>query len=81
MVGAIDGSHIPISAPCEAAQRSYYNYKGFFSVVLLAIVDNEGLFSQVDLRWSARVVRRRGDIQVDALVQETDSRPVQVSFK
>ena len=46
MVGAIDGSHIPIPAPSEAAQGSYYNYKGFFSVVLVAIVDNDGLF-----RW------------------------------
>ncbi|CAN0403282.1 unnamed protein product [Ascophyllum nodosum] len=46
VVGAIDGSHIPIPAPSEAAQGSYYNYKGFFSVVLVAIVDNDGLF-----RW------------------------------
>jgi len=45
VVGAIDGSHIKVSPP-EAVAKAYYNYKHYYSISLLAIVDNEGLF-----RW------------------------------
>eukprot|EP00903_Cladosiphon_okamuranus_P009074 g8675.t1 len=45
VIGAIDGTHIKVSPP-EALARAYYNYKHFYSISLLAIVDNEGLF-----RW------------------------------
>ncbi|XP_060776402.1 uncharacterized protein LOC132885894 [Neoarius graeffei] len=41
-VGAIDGSHIPIIAP-EEYPRDYYNWKGWHSVVLQAVVDGRGL--------------------------------------
>ncbi|CAM9948593.1 unnamed protein product, partial [Pylaiella littoralis] len=46
VVGAIDGSHIEILAPPELKQLAYYNYKNFYSISLVAIVDNEGMF-----RW------------------------------
>ncbi|CAB1103748.1 unnamed protein product [Ectocarpus sp. CCAP 1310/34] len=46
VIGAIDGSHIKILAPPDSLQTSYYNYKHFYSISLLAIVDNEGMF-----RW------------------------------
>lgn len=36
--GAIDGSHIPIKAPTPNAV-DYYNYKNFYSIVLMAVVD------------------------------------------
>ena len=38
---AIDGSHIPIKCPPGGAEskKEYYNFKGFYSVVLLALVD------------------------------------------
>ena len=42
----MDGSHIPVPGMDPSLQSQYYNYKQFFSVVLLAIVDNRGLF-----RW------------------------------
>ena len=44
-MGAIDGTHIKVSPP-EALPKAYYNYKHFYSITLLSIVDNEGLF-----RW------------------------------
>ncbi|CAF2206379.1 unnamed protein product [Rotaria magnacalcarata] len=37
-VGAVDGCHIPVSPPKEQA-ISYYNYKGWYSMVLFAVVD------------------------------------------
>ena len=45
-IGAMDGSPIPVPGMDPSLQSQYYNYKQFFSVVLLAIVDNRGLF-----RW------------------------------
>lgn len=42
----MDGTHIPIPAPSESDRTAYYNYKGFYSVILLALVDNVGFF-----RW------------------------------
>lgn len=46
VIGGIDGSHIKIPGPDEALLLAYYNYKKFYSIILLAIVDNRGLF-----RW------------------------------
>ncbi|XP_012562973.1 uncharacterized protein LOC105847757 [Hydra vulgaris] len=37
-VGAVDGSHIPILAPKDQA-ISYYNYKGWYAIVLFSVVD------------------------------------------
>ncbi|XP_066930476.1 uncharacterized protein [Clytia hemisphaerica] len=38
---AIDGSHIPIKCPPGGAEamKEYYNFKGFYSTVLMALVD------------------------------------------
>uniref|UniRef100_A0A668AUA2 DDE Tnp4 domain-containing protein n=1 Tax=Myripristis murdjan TaxID=586833 RepID=A0A668AUA2_9TELE len=63
-VGAIDGSHIPILAPQEY-HTEYYNSKGWYSVVLQAVVDGKGLFWNVfsglpGSMHDARVLRRSG---------------------
>ncbi|KAH6936453.1 hypothetical protein HPB50_017562 [Hyalomma asiaticum] len=47
-VGALDGCHIPVSPPKEHA-TDYYNYKGWYSIVLLALVDHKYLFRYVNV--------------------------------
>ena len=53
-VGAIDGSHIPIIRPDESAFY-YYNLKGYYSVIMQAMVDFRGLFMDVYIGWPGKV--------------------------
>lgn len=47
-IGSIDGKHIRIQAPPNSGS-AYYNYKEYFSIVLLGVVDADGLFLTVDV--------------------------------
>jgi hypothetical protein len=54
-VGALDGKHIVIQAPANSCSYYYYNHKGTFIFVLLAVVDAEYMFLHVDVGCNGRV--------------------------
>jgi hypothetical protein len=50
VIGALDGSHIPICAPAEAPE-DYVNRKFFSSIILQAIGHDRKIFMDVYIGW------------------------------
>ena len=52
--GALDGSHIPIEVP-QDSPSDYHNRKGWHSVILQALVDDVGNFTDICVGWPGKV--------------------------
>ena len=79
VIGAIDGSHIPIKAPRECPEN-YINRKDFHSIVLQACCDHEMFFTNCYCGWPGSVhdsrVLRNSDIFDSASTGMTTSFPI-----
>lgn len=53
-IGAIDGSHIPVRAPL-LNHTDYYNRKGWYSILVQAVVDHRYLFRNINVGWPGSV--------------------------
>ncbi|XP_039610051.1 protein ANTAGONIST OF LIKE HETEROCHROMATIN PROTEIN 1-like [Polypterus senegalus] len=47
-LGVIDGKHVRVRAPCHSGS-AFFNYKGYFSFILLAVCDARYRFTVVDI--------------------------------
>ncbi|XP_049523939.1 uncharacterized protein LOC125945726 [Dermacentor silvarum] len=47
-MGSLDGCHFPVSPPKESA-TDYRNYKGWYSIILLALVDHKYRFRYINV--------------------------------
>ena len=53
-IGAADGKHIRILHP-KISESEFFNYKSFYSIVLLAVVDADYKFLFADVGYQGRI--------------------------
>ena len=58
VVGAVDGTHIPITRPSQN-QSDYYNRKGYHSIIMQVVFDYRHMFLDVCIGWPGRVYDAR----------------------
>ena len=58
VAGAINGTHIPVLKP-NASPSDYYNQKGFYSILMQAVVDLCGGFIDVNIGLPGKVHNAR----------------------
>lgn len=51
--GAIDGKHIQIKQP-KKSRAEFYNYKGYYSIILFAAVDADYYFRYINVGTNGR---------------------------
>ena len=54
VIGAVDGSHIPILRPSESA-TDYFNRKSFHSIIIQGVVDFQGQFIDAYIGWPGKL--------------------------
>ena len=77
VVGAIDGSHIPIIAP-KNDPNDYYNRKQFHSIVLQGVADAKGRFIHVSTGYAGSIHDARV-LRMSSLVKEVDDGSILLS--
>ena len=73
-VGAIDGSHIPVQAPL-LNHTDYFNRKGWYSMLIQAVVDHRYLFRNINVGWPGSVHDARVFVN-SALYEEATKRKI-----
>ena len=64
---AIDGKHVRIQALPHSGSQ-YYNYKGYYSIIMLAVVDANYKFMYVDVGFMVQTPTQESSGIVDCLM-------------